>query len=151
MTLKELENLKNFPKEIKATAEYIAKLKRQAESASHTLSGMPSSKGKKDYIGDAIAISIDEQEKLRRLIFKQQKEQARIMAFIQDIPDSQLRTVFILRFLRGYSWVRVALEIGGGNTEAAVKKQVQRYLAKCEKGKKMSADKTVNKSFTDEF
>lgn len=135
MTLQELENLKNYPKEIKALQDYIKQLEWQAESASRTFSGMPSGKGKNDYIEQAIAKSIDEQEKMRRLIFKQQREQAKVMSFIQEIPDSQLRTVFILRFLRGYSWVKVAMEIGGNNTEDAVRRQVTRYLAKCEKEK----------------
>ncbi len=135
MTLQELENLKKYPREIKALQEYIKQLERQSKYASHILNGMPSGKGNNDYVSQAIVTSIDEQEKLRRLIFKQQREQAKVMSFIQDIPDSQLRTIFILRFLRGYSWIRVAMEIGGGNTEDAVRQQVRRYLAKCEKEK----------------
>lgn len=128
MTLQELNNLRYYPKEIAVLTDHIFQVQRQSESATHIISGMPSSRSENDYIAKAVAISTDEQKKLRRLILKRQREQARAMDFISKIDDSQLRTILILRFLKGYTWVKVAMEIGGGNTASAVKKRVTRYL-----------------------
>lgn len=133
MTKQELNNLRHFPKEIAALSSHIVQLQTQAEGATRIISGMPGGKIENDYIAKAIAISVDEQKKLRRLILKRQREQARVMEFISQIDDAQLRTIFILRYLKGYTWVKISMEIGGGNTEDAVKKMVERYLAKCQR------------------
>lgn len=133
MTKQELNNLRHFPKKIAALSSHIVQLQTQAEGATRIISGMPGGKIENDYIAKAIAISVDEQKKLRRLILKRQREQARVMEFISQIDDAQLRTIFILRYLKGYTWVKISMEIGGGNTEDAVKKMVERYLAKCQR------------------
>lgn len=54
------------------------------------------------------------------------------MDFISKIDDSQLRTIFILRFLKGYNWIKIAMEIGGGNSAEGVKMQVYRHLKRNE-------------------
>lgn len=70
MTLQELNNLRYYPKEIAVLTDHIFQLQRQAESATHIISGIPSSRSENDYIAKAVAISTDEQKKLRRLILK---------------------------------------------------------------------------------
>lgn len=93
------------------------------------LSGMPSAKGNGDKLADIIASYVDEQNKLQSLIAKRQREELRAMSYISDICDSQLRTIFLMRFLKGYSWVKIANEIGGGNTADGIRMQVTRYLS----------------------
>lgn len=129
MTLQELNNLRKYPIEIKQLQERILQLQRQTESATQMLSGMPSSKGNGDRIADIIASYVDEQNKLQRLIAKRQREELNAMSYISDICDSQLRSIFLMRFLKGYSWTKIANEIGGGNTADSIKKSVYRYLS----------------------
>ncbi len=61
-------------------------------------------------------------------ILKQKKQH--LTAYIDSIPDSLKRQIFILRFKRGLSWKQVANKIGGRNTEDGVQKQVYRYIEK---------------------
>ncbi len=129
MTLQELNNLRKYPIEIKQLQERIFQLQRQTESATQMLSDMPSKKGNGDRIADIIASYVDEQNKLQRLIAKRQREELNAMSYISDICDSQLRSIFLMRFLKGYSWTKIANEIGGGNTSDSVKKSVYRYLS----------------------
>lgn len=58
------------------------------------------------------------------------KEKNEIETFINGIEDLLVQQIFILRFVNGYKWVKVALEIGGGNTEDSVRMMCQRYLKK---------------------
>lgn len=129
MTLQELNNLRKYPLEIKQLKERIFQLQRQTESATQMLSDMPSAKGNGDKLADIIASYVDEQNKLQRLIAKRQREELNAMSYISDICDSQLRSIFLMRFLKGYSWTKIANEIGGGNTADSVKKSVYRYLS----------------------
>lgn len=133
MTLQELENLKKYPKEIKALQEYIKQLERQSEYASHKVSGMPSARGKNDCLENAIIKSVDEQKKLRRLIHKMQREQARAMKYISQLDNSDLQTIFILRFIKGYTYKQIADKIGGVTADA-VRIRIIRYFKKHNNG-----------------
>ena len=129
MTLQELNNLRKYPIEIKQLQERIFQLQRQTESATQMLNDMPSKKGNGDRIADIIVSYVDEQNKLQRLIAKRQLEELNAMSYISDIYDSQLRSIFLMRFLKGYSWTKIPNEIGGGNTADSVRMQVTRYLS----------------------
>ena len=63
-------------------------------------------------------------------------ERNRLERYIADIPDSLTRQIFALRFINGLSWVHIALDVGGGNTEEGVRKRVYRYLEQEKKSKK---------------
>ncbi len=65
-------------------------------------------------------------EKLRSCM----DELYRLTRFIEDIPDSQIRQIFTLRYVEGLSWGQVANQIGGGNTEDGVRMTHNRYLIK---------------------
>lgn len=63
--------------------------------------------------------------KVRRLKLKKQE----IESFIENIEDSLTRRIFRLRFIEGMNWRDVSANIGGGNSEEAVRKRVCRYLS----------------------
>ena len=50
--------------------------------------------------------------------------------FINTIPTSRLRRIFIYRYIENYSWVKIACLIGNNATEDSVRKEHDRYLAK---------------------
>ncbi len=55
-------------------------------------------------------------------------EKVEVEEFINGIDDVLIQQIFILRFVEGYKWFRVAMEIGGGNTEDSVRMACKRYL-----------------------
>lgn len=67
---------------------------------------------------------------LMRDMEKCEERRRRIEKYIAAIPDSRTRSVFVLRFLRGMSWRRIARRMGGGNTSDSVKKICYRYIRK---------------------
>lgn len=127
MTLQELNKLRDYPLQIEELKDKIFYLQRRAESATHTISGMPSVRGKNDCLENTIIKCVDEQKKLRRLIYKMKREQARAMSFISKIDNADVRTIFILRFIKGFTYKQIADEIGGVTADA-VRIRIKRYF-----------------------
>lgn len=66
----------------------------------------------------------------RRILSKECRE---IEQFVSDIPDPITRRVFELKYLFGFkelTWREISLQIGGGNSESAVKVRHHRLLHK---------------------
>lgn len=78
--------------------------------------------------------AVERLEHLRRMyeyrLERYQKELIEVETFIDGIDNVLTQQVFILRFVKGYRWSKVAMEIGGGNTEDSVRKVCSRYLEK---------------------
>lgn len=130
MNINELNNLRYIEKEIKLLQERIEELETEAARVTPILTGLPGKGSGGDRIGAVVEQIIEEKEKLEAALQQRQEERRKAMRFINSIADSQLRTIFILRFVTGKSWNEVADYIGGGNTEKSVWVRAYRYLKK---------------------
>ena len=130
MNINELNNLRYIDKEIKLLQERIEELETEAARMTPILTGLPGKGSGGDRIGAVVEQIIEEKEKLEAALQNRQEERRKAMRFINSIDDSQLRTIFILRFVYGKSWNEVADYIGGGNTEKSVWVRAYRYLKK---------------------
>lgn len=141
MTIHELNQLRYLDREIQLLRERIAELRAEAERVTPSVTTyinekketcvLPKTGGAglhRDKMADMVAAIIEEEQQLEELCERRRQEKARLMQFINDIPDSLTRQIFILRFVDGKSWNAVADGIGGGNTENSVRMKVFRYL-----------------------
>lgn len=55
---------------------------------------------------------------------------ARMIDFIEHIEDPMTHDIFAFRFIRGFTWVKTAHKVGGGNSADGVRMIVKRYLEK---------------------
>ena len=53
-----------------------------------------------------------------------------VQVYINSIEDSHTRRIVSMRYIDGMTWRQIAYNIGGGNTEDAVRKTVDRFLNK---------------------
>ena len=51
-----------------------------------------------------------------------------VQVFINGIEDSHIRRIVSMRYIDGLTWRQIAMRIGGGNSEDAVRKTVERFL-----------------------
>ena len=130
MNINELNNLRYIDKEIKLLQERIEELETEAARMTPILTGLPGKGSGGDRIGAVVEQLVEEKEKLEAALQQRQEERRKAMRFINSIDDSQLRTIFVLRFVAGKSWNEVADYIGGGNTEKSVWVRAYRYLKK---------------------
>lgn len=51
-----------------------------------------------------------------------------VQVYINSIEDSHIRRIVSMRYIDGLKWRQIAENVGGGNTEDAVRKTVERFL-----------------------
>lgn len=128
MTLKELSQLYNLNKEIEMDKRRLQELEVKALLGAQTFTGMPHVSGVNDKVGEYAAEIAD----LRSIIEAKHKqclyERSRLERYISSIDDSILRQIFINRFVNGFSWAKVAQQLGGSNSPDGVRMLCNRYL-----------------------
>lgn len=81
---------------------------------------------------DSTADYVEYLDQIQQVLHENRKrcavELLTILNFIDQIPDSQLREIFKLRFLDGYSWIAVAGKLGTSGDGSTERKCVCRYL-----------------------
>lgn len=131
MTLKELSQLYDLKREIAQDERRLQVLEDDATSiSSPIITDMPRSHSRIN----KIEVGTENVEKIRSVIESKKirciNERLRLEKYISEIDDSLTRRIFTLRFVEGHSWRKVAIKMGGNNTEESVKKICYRYLEK---------------------
>ena len=116
MTVKELSQMRYLAKEIKQDERRLAKL--EAAAATAEITGRYN-----DLIAGIKAVIESKKESCM-------KEYDRLARYITSIDNSFIRQILTYRYVNGFTWVQVAVNIGGGNTEDSVRKAHERFLAK---------------------
>lgn len=88
----------------------------------------------KEYIDKKMEFNIKKQllenrlDVLNTLELESARQIVEIERFISNINDCHIRRIVNLRVVESLSWIEVAEKIGGGNTDAGVRKAFQRYF-----------------------
>ena len=129
MTLHQLSQLYHLNNEIRQEQARLSELRAAAQSPSvsklsDTQACTSDNSSRTERYTEQITRleAIIEQKLLLRL-----KEQMRLELYISQIPDSLTRQIFTLRFIKCYTWTKIASTVGG-NTESSVKMICYRYL-----------------------
>lgn len=129
MTQKELSQLYYLNREIEQLQAKIDEIETKAESTTKPITGMPNVPGITDRTGKYAIELAHLKSVLEVNIKKCFYERDRLDAYIQSIPDSQMRMILSLRYINGLSWEQVAASIGGISAEGAKKKNY-RFIQK---------------------
>lgn len=128
MKLQDLSQLYYLDKLIQRDEQRLEQMRARLTNISPKLSGMPGSPGASDKIGEGVAELVDLARKIEEERDNFEAEKAKLEHYLRCIEDTQLRLIFILRFVDLKSWNEVAASIGGNNTEGSVKQACYRYL-----------------------
>jgi len=130
MTNKELSQIYYLKKEMKFIIERLEELQTRATKVTSNISAQPTGSG--GFAGASFENNVDKRIELeKRLAELKQRintETLRIQDYIYNIDDSLMRMIITLRCINCYSWVKVAMTIGGNNTADGVKMMYHRYI-----------------------
>lgn len=128
MTAAGLEELYYLRREIERDRRRIAELREKATSASSFPDGMwgPHA-GVSDRVGCCAAAIADLSKELAVNLDRAVRREAEITRFIDGVEDPRIRLILKLRFVDCLPWFKVAMEIGGGNSDASVKMCFRRW------------------------
>ena len=112
ITKRELSQLYYLSREIKRDKRRLKELEALAEGTTQHLTGMPIAPG----FGDKTARYAIEIMELKEIVEcnlrRYMIEYNRLMRFISEVEDSQMRQILTLRYVNGMTWQRIAIEIG---------------------------------------
>ena len=106
MTLRELSQIPYLKEEIELYQERIGALKQNQDDYNNT-----------------------ELLHLQSQLNKRANELQRLEEYIENVTDSRIRNILILRCVRGMSWVQISFRVRGYSADNA-RKTVNRYLNK---------------------
>ncbi len=133
MTKQELSQLYFLGREIQHDQERLKELKCAIEGKGMRITGIPRNINITDLVSKYAAELADLENQMDSHIQKCLQELSKLKRYIDGVDNSFMRQILTLRYINGYSWKRVALKIGGGNTADSIRKYCYRYLEK-EKG-----------------
>lgn len=126
MTLFDLYQLRDLRREINSDAERLAELETRATHITQSLSDMPRGGGDGQKLEREVAAIADLRDLIERKAERCRAELIELETYIQTIPDSLTRQIFVLRFEQGKSWRFIAIETR--NTEENVRQICSRYV-----------------------
>ena len=127
MTRERLNQYRYLQKEIEADTLRLRELRADATApAVAKITGLPNVKGFDSHV-ERYAVRIAELEKvIADKIERCIAERIAIEKWIADVPDSITRQIITLRFVKGYSWVKVGCTLY--MTRECAYKILERYL-----------------------
>lgn len=130
MTNKELSQIYYLKKEMKFIIERLEELQARATKVTSNISAQPTGRG--GFAGAGFENDIDKRIELENHLAQLQQrineETLRIQNYISGVDDSLVRMIITLRCIYCYSWVKVAMTIGGNNTADGIKMMYHRYI-----------------------
>ena len=129
MTKERLSQLIWLKLEIEELSNRVRKIESALSGRTSRIDSMPWLGGPKDIVGELIPELGALTDKLLKSRKRAMEEFAVLQTFIDQIDDSQVRLIFTMRYLHGYSWHQVAWRLGG-NTADSVRMVHNRYLAR---------------------
>lgn len=129
MTRQELEKHLERRRTLMECEDILQNLRRSVGPGTQALTGMPHAPGVKDKVGD-LATEITYMERRVAALQAEVDDQAvEVRNFIAGVQDDQMKIILSLRYIRGLTWIEVALVLGGRNTGSGVRSAVWRFFS----------------------
>ena len=112
--------LKTIKRRVDTQKLKVAALREQAVSVSQAADGLPHNGQVSDRTGVCVGMIITEEERLNTLYSK-------LTDGIKSVPDAYIQTLIHCKLIKGWSWTKIAMELGGNNTGDGIRKTVVRY------------------------
>ena len=129
MTRQDLEKHLKMRRQLMECRDILQNLKRSVGPGTQALTGMPHAPGVKDKVGDLATEITYMERRVAALQAKVDDQAVEVRNFIAGVQDDQMKIILSLRYIRGLTWIEVALVLGGRNTGSGVRSAVWRFFA----------------------
>ena len=129
MTRQDLEKHLKMRWQLMECRDILQNLKRSVGPGTQALTGMPHAPGVKDKVGDLATEITYMERRVAALQAKVDDQAVEVRNFIAGVQDDQMKIILSLRYIRGLTWIEVALVLGGRNTGSGVRSAVWRFFA----------------------
>ena len=129
MTRQELEKHLEMRRQLMECRDILQNLKRSVGPGTQALTGMPHAPGVKDKVGDLATEIAYMERRVAALQAKVDDQAVEVRNFIAGVQDDQMKIILSLRYIRGLTWIEVALVLGGRNTGSGVRSAVWRFFS----------------------
>lgn len=113
MTKKELSQLIHLKYEAQELMDRIKELESSATSCATRIDDLPKTKELADKVGNYAIQIADLREELYDKLYQLYREYVRLNRCIANVKDSQMRVILALRYIKGFTWQKIAYAIGG--------------------------------------
>lgn len=129
MTRQDLEKHLKMRRQLMECRDILQNLKRSVGPGTQALTGMPHAPGVKDKVGDLATEIAYMERRVAALQAKVDDQAVEVRNFIAGVQDDQMKIILSLRYIRGLTWIEVALVLGGRNTGSGVRSTVWRFFS----------------------
>lgn len=129
MTRQDLEKHLKLRRQLMECRDILQNLKRSVGPGTQALTGMPHAPGVKDKVGDLATEITYMERRVAALQAKVDDQAVEVRNFIAGVQDDQMKIILSLRYIRGLTWIEVALVLGGRNTGSGVRSAVWRFFS----------------------
>lgn len=129
MTRQDLEKYLKLRRQLMECRDILQNLKRSVGPGTQALTGMPHAPGVKDKVGDLATEITYMERRVAALQAKVDDQAVEVRNFIAGVQDDQMKIILSLRYIRGLTWIEVALVLGGRNTGSGVRSAVWRFFS----------------------
>ena len=129
MTRQDLEKHLKMRRQLMECRDILQNLKRSVGPGTQALTGMPHAPGVKDKVGDLATEIAYMERRVAALQAKVDDQAVEVRNFIAGVQDDQMKVILSLRYIRGLTWIEVALVLGGRNTGSGVRSAVWRFFS----------------------
>ncbi len=130
MTKEDLKQISKTIKEVKRWQAELDKLRCQSLVKGQEISDMPFSGGISDKVGNMATEIRDYEDIIKGLLARVQMERRKILEYIEDIQDSDIRQIVYYKCVSNCNWFDVARLMGEGYSADGVKRTYYRFLDK---------------------
>lgn len=129
MTRQDLEKHLKLRRQLMECRDILQNLKRSVGPGTQALTGMPHAPGVKDKVGDLATEITYMERRVAALQAKVDDQAVEVRNFIAGVQDDQMKIILSLRYIRGLTWIEVALVLGGRNTGSGVRSAIWRFFS----------------------
>lgn len=128
MTRQDLEKHLKLRRQLMECRDILQNLKRSVGPGAQALTGMPHAPGVKDKVGDLATEIAYMERRVDALQTEVNNQTAKVHDYIAGVQDDHMKIILSLRYIRGLTWIEVALVLGGKNTGSGVRSAVWRFF-----------------------